>query len=1237
MADNNDDIILDIGFNLDVTDMQDVIQSSMKKISKSTKDILGNTDTSKFTSRMLSAYNSIERNIGKVTMAQRKFNETVEELGSSTSEYQAAQRDITSINSSVESLQSKIAGLQEKLKAGLTTTGSKEAIAAAQKELQERENIVANLRSQQAELQQSLSADKVVLKLNQDNVKQTEKELSLLSQERQELTSQRAIRANIAKTNTLEASRAQSQEIIDTKSANIEATRKAIASVSGQIAQANKGVNSAKASLASLTAPMQMTADEIAQINSQIAAYTDKIKALQAVKASISTSGADYTYNISDSASVEKLVPSYFKLLDAVNAVNSAIKRFGVAQQAATEQENKAKNAADAHSKSSTKSANSTNKLAKALSKTGKVFSGIGKSISSIGKRIGSLIGRFAQLRKSSDKATSGMSKGFKKLASNITMYALGFRSLYFLVKRLQSTFVDGMGTLAMQSRKINTELSALKTAFLQLKGSLTTAFQPIASYVIPLLVSLMNHLSGVLTMLGQFFATLTGQKYIYKATAAQQDYAQSISGVKDSAKKANKELAKYDNLLVESQDTPSSGSGGAGKSPLDGVTYEKVDLDKGISEFAKKVKEAWKKADFTEIGDIVGRKLKNAIDAIPWDDIFDFSERIGKSLGTFINGFVEVPGLADSLGRVIGNAFNTAMIGLDAFLTSTNWMDVGQFISDWANSAINETFDWELLGKTVADLVMAGVNIWYKFVGPDGFDFTKLGSKIATAINTFLDTMAETDVTGLTGWQKLGINISNSIKGILELMITALEEVDWTKVGTAIGQLLGSIDWKGIAIDVTKLVEAIIKAIGDTFASWSDTDPTSAGIAKFLALAILGVKVAPLVIKLVTLFLKVKEAIGLVSDGAGGLAGIFSKLAKFGTKLTGVGLIIGGIVTAVSSFVDMWKNGWSIVGEILKDLGIALVAVGAVILGVVTGPVAAIVAAVVAAVSTIIILVKEHWEDIKKVFGKVADWFSKNVIDPVKKFFKDLGEKISGFFKNAWKNIKDVWKTVKKWFSTTVVEPIKTLFSGLKDKVIGFFKDPIKSIHDKWSKLHTWFTIHVTDKITDIFETATDKIKGFFEGLWTGIKDGAKAAFNWVIGKLEGLINGIFSGINSVIGGLNKVIKGAGKVVGKDWSGIGKLGKVKLPRLAQGGVIPPNKEFLAVLGDQKRGTNIEAPLDTIKQGVKEVLAEMGGTGGTQMPESIKVYLSNNRAIAEAVWDEEEKRYKQTGRRSSRR
>lgn len=48
----------------------------------------------------------------------------------------------------------------------------------------------------------------------------------------------------------------------------------------------------------------------------------------------------------------------------------------------------------------------------------------------------------------------------------------------------------------------------------------------------------------------------------------------------------------------------------------------------------------------------------------------------------------------------------------------------------------------------------------------------------------------------------------------------------------------------------------------------------------------------------------------------------------------------------------------------------------------------------------------------------------------------------------------------------------------------------------------------------------------------------------------------------------------------------------MSIPRLATGTVIPPNREFLAVLGDQKHGTNIEAPLDTLMQANEELLTK---------------------------------------------
>ena len=60
------------------------------------------------------------------------------------------------------------------------------------------------------------------------------------------------------------------------------------------------------------------------------------------------------------------------------------------------------------------------------------------------------------------------------------------------------------------------------------------------------------------------------------------------------------------------------------------------------------------------------------------------------------------------------------------------------------------------------------------------------------------------------------------------------------------------------------------------------------------------------------------------------------------------------------------------------------------------------------------------------------------------------------------------------------------------------------------------------------------------------------------------------------------------------------------IPALARGAVLPPNREFLAVLGDQKHGRNLEAPEDLIRQIVREetqgteidVNVNFGGTMG---------------------------------------
>lgn len=129
--------------------------------------------------------------------------------------------------------------------------------------------------------------------------------------------------------------------------------------------------------------------------------------------------------------------------------------------------------------------------------------------------------------------------------------------------------------------------------------------------------------------------------------------------------------------------------------------------------------------------------------------------------------------------------------------------------------------------------------------------------------------------------------------------------------------------------------------------------------------------------------------------------------------------------------------------------------------------------------------------------------------------------------------------------------------------------------------------------------------IKGVFTGdlemAFEGVKKVAKGIVNGILIIVESFINNIIRGLNWLITKINSIslkvpdwVPGVG---GKGWSPhIGQMSSITLPRLATGAVIPPNKEFLAVLGDQKSGTNIETPLATMVDAFKQAMAESGGT-----------------------------------------
>ena len=254
-----------------------------------------------------------------------------------------------------------------------------------------------------------------------------------------------------------------------------------------------------------------------------------------------------------------------------------------------------------------------------------------------------------------------------------------------------------------------------------------------------------------------------------------------------------------------------------------------------------------------------------------------------------------------------------------------------------------------------------------------------------------------------------------------------------------------------------------------------------------------------------------------------------------------------------------------------------------------------------------IISIVKLIWEKVSKVVTDINNWIYDNITEPVLDWIVSIFAKITEFFTKSWENVvkfvTDVWNKIK----TDLIDPVT---NKVKNAAQWLYDNFIKPTVDK-------------------FNQAVEDIKNAFSTLWEDLKTGAKGFFNRVLEWFETAINWIIDKINDFVGNFNFAVKAAATITGDHWSDLGKLNHIDIPGLATGAVIPPNAPFLAMLGDQRSGTNVEAPLDTIKQAVIEAMASGGfGIGG-----DINVVCElDGREIARAVVRQNELYRRSTGR-----
>lgn len=194
-------------------------------------------------------------------------------------------------------------------------------------------------------------------------------------------------------------------------------------------------------------------------------------------------------------------------------------------------------------------------------------------------------------------------------------------------------------------------------------------------------------------------------------------------------------------------------------------------------------------------------------------------------------------------------------------------------------------------------------------------------------------------------------------------------------------------------------------------------------------------------------------------------------------------------------------------------------------------------------------ILTGNVWEGIKKVGRGLLDLM--NPIGGLQDDFKSLWEKVASGAVAAWQGIKNAFKSVPEWFQ-------------------GKFRD-------------AW------QKVKDVFSTGGR--------IWSGIKEGIENTFRAVVNAIIRGMNTIiavpFNKINSMLNAIRNASFLGISPFQNMW-GVNPLPVPQIPMLARGAVIPANRQFLAVLGDQRNGNNLEAPESLLRQIVRE---EAGSAG----------------------------------------
>lgn len=241
--------------------------------------------------------------------------------------------------------------------------------------------------------------------------------------------------------------------------------------------------------------------------------------------------------------------------------------------------------------------------------------------------------------------------------------------------------------------------------------------------------------------------------------------------------------------------------------------------------------------------------------------------------------------------------------------------------------------------------------------------------------------------------------------------------------------------------------------------------------------------------------------------------------------------------------------------------------------MSILTSPITLVIAALAALGVAIYELVK-HWDVVKDAAGKCWDWIT------------DKWCKAGDWFKGIWQDIKSAFSSFDNWLQNIFNIDFSDSF-GFIGNIMNAYLHNVSNIFGDVKQIFGGLIDFIAGVFSGDWSEAWNGIVDAFGGIFSLIADIAKGPINMVIGLINGMLDGLESGINWIVRRVNALsfdVPDWVPVIGGDHFGfdLPEVGFGSIPYLAEGGYVKPNTPQLAMIGDNKHQGEVVAPEDKL-------------------------------------------------------